>query len=302
VHRTLAIGGATLMASMAFAGPAMADTVTPVPLSFNNVVLDTPATGDGYLVSPTTTPLTLTADVDTTTGAFSIQPADFSAPTYSFTSPATGTASVTLADPATGVVDPMTGSLTMTADFLATITINDIGSCQINTGPQTLTTATTAPLAGLNFPVGTTGFVTGEGAFGVGWSTLPPGTGSACTFINKEVDGPGGLWIARTTPPTLALTVTKKPKFVKIGTTAVIDATLANSGGADASPVKVCLADKKPLAPTSQCMVVATQGVDAQKKLAFKLNTTKAKAGTYKLTLTTTGLKTQTLTLKVEKK
>jgi hypothetical protein len=301
VHRTLALGGAVLVATIAFAAPAMADTITPIALSFNNVVLDTPATGDAALVSPSTQPLNVTADVDITTGAFTVAPSDFSAPTYTFTAPTPGTATVTLDGPATGAVDLATGALTLTADFQATITANDIGSCTIDTGPETLTTATTLPLPGLSFPVGVTGFITGDGAFGVGWSSLPAGTGTVCALLNSAIDGPGGLYIARTTPPELAVTLAG-PKFVKVGTTATVAVTLANAGGADTSAVKVCLAARKPLSPTRRCVMVATQNANATTKVAFKLKTTKAKPGTYRLTVSTTGLAAKTFGLKIVKK
>jgi hypothetical protein len=302
LHRKLAIGGATVAAFLAFAVPAaMADTTVPVTLSFNNVVLDTPATPDAQVVSPTTQPLTATADVDTTTGAFTIQPSAFSVPTYNFTSPVTGSASLALNGPATGTVDFATGAVTMNADILATISITGDGSCTIDTGALTLSTATTEPLAGEDFPAGTTGVASGNGAFGAGWSSLPAGTGPACTLVDAAVDnGSGGIWIARVTPAKLAATVTK-PKSVKVGKTASVDVALANTGGADTASVKVCLAAKSPLSPTSKCVTVAKPAAGSKHKLVFKINTKKAKAGTYKLTLTATGLKTQTTTLKVTK-
>ncbi len=304
MHRKLAIGGAVLVAMLAFAGRAFADTTTPVQLTFDHMVLVTPDL-TAQVVSPTTQPLTVTADVDTTTGAFTIAQSDFSAPTYSFTSPVAGTAQVALAAPATGQLDPTTGAVEITGNFQSTITITGEGSCVVDTGTITLSTATTKPYPGQDFPAGETGAITGDGAFGTGWSTLPPGTGSACTLVNPAVDGTGGIWISRgispttttTTAPKLKLTVAK-PKSIKAGKSASVSATLSNTGGADTSSVKVCLAAKK-LSPASSCKTVKNPAAGAIDKLTFKVKA--KKAGSYKLTVSATGLSSKSVTLKVTK-
>ncbi len=308
MHRKLTVAVALVVTPLAFAAPALAQTA-PSTLSFDHVVLDTPGTGDAQVVSPTTAPLTVTANLDPTTGDFTVDPSGFSAPTYTFTSPTPGSATIALASTASGTVDFSTGAVTLTGDFLATINLGSYGSCTIDTGPETLSTATTKPLAGVAFPAGATGLASGDGAFGVGWSTLPASTdGTACPLVNSVADGPGGIWISRgispiATPtpgkaPKLALTVAK-PAGVKVGKTATIKVTLANKGGADTKSVKVCVTDKKPLSPTSTCMTVKDPAAGSKHTLSVKLKTTKATAGSYKVTAKATGLAAKTVTLKL---
>jgi hypothetical protein len=313
MHPKLAVGGAALAAAMALAAPvpalaapAKADTTSPLTLSFDHVVLDTPGTGDAALVSDSTQPLTVTAEVDPTTGDFTIAPSDFHVPAYTFTEGGGGSVTVALKNAATGNIDDATGALTLNADFLTTLTSASYGSCVIDTGALTLSTATTQPLAGVAFPTGATGIVSGNGAFGSGWSTLAPGTGSACSLINQFVDGPGGIWVSRgiapkapAVAPKLSLTVSK-PVTVKLHQTATIRVLLANTGGADTASVKVCLTAKAPLSPTRDCKTVAAPAADSTHALSFRLSTKKATAGKHQLKLTVAG-KTQTLTLKVLK-
>jgi hypothetical protein len=308
VHRNLVIGAAAVAASLTFsAGPALADTIAPIPLSFNHVVLETPGTGAAQLVTPSTQPLTALAEVDTTTGAFTIAPSSFSAPTYSFTKPVPGTASMALASPASGTVDFLTGGLTLTGDFLATINLGADGSCVVNTGSKTLSTAAVAPLLGSPFPAGSTGVVIGNGAFGVSWKTLPASSdGSACALLNSILDGPGGLWISRgiassaAKPATLSLKALDKTTSVRAGKSASVKVTLANSGDAAAKTVKVCLKGKKGIV-VSSCQTVKALAANSKHSLVFKVSTKKSlKAGSDKLTLSATGLRSQTLTLKVK--
>jgi hypothetical protein len=308
MHPKLAVGGAVLAASVALAAPALADTTTPLTLSFDHVVLDTPGTGDAPLVSASTQPLTVTAEVDPTTGDFTIEPADFDVPAYTFTEGGGGSVTVALKDEATGNIDDATGALTLDADFLTTLTSATYGSCVIDTGALTLSTATTQPLAGVAFPAGPSGIVSGDGAFGTGWSTLAPGTGSACSLINQFVDGPGGIWVSRGIAPTASPTATApklsvkltKPVTVKLHQTATVRVRLANTGAADPASVRVCLTAKAPLSPTRDCKTVAKPAADSTHVLSFRLSTTKAKAGNHQLKLTV-GTKTQTLTLKILK-
>ncbi len=311
MHRTLAaVAIASAATTLAFAAPALADT-TPIPLSFDNLVLDTPATGDAAVVSPSTAPLAVTANVDTTTGDFTIDPSAFSAPTYAFSQPVSGTLSLALASTASGNVNFATGAVTMTGDFLSTITIPSLGgACMIDTGSLTLSTATTAPLPGKAFPAGATGVATGDGAFGAGWSSLNPGTGPACATVDSFVDnGAGGIWVSRGISPTAATAGTTpkisakvtKPTAVKAGASATVKVTLANTGAADTKSVKVCLVAKSPLV-ASKCQTITKPGAGVKKNLVFKVKTTKTtKVGNHQLSVTATGAKAQTLTLKVTK-
>jgi hypothetical protein len=307
LHRNLIVGVAAVAASMTFvAAPALADTIAPIPLSFNHVVLDTPGTGAAQLVTPSTAPLSVVADVDTTTGAFSIDKSSFSAPTYSFKTPVPGTASMALAGPATGTVDPLTGAMTMTGDFLATINLGADGSCTVNTGSKTLSTAAVSPLLGSLFPASLTGLVTGKGAFGTSWLTLPASSdGTACTLLNGILDGPGGLWISRSIAPSdaqpahVSESVAKKATSVRAGKSTGVKVTLTNSGDAAAKSVKVCLKPTKGIA-VSACQTVKALAANSKHSLVFKVSTKKSlKAGSHKLTLTATGLKSQTVTVKV---
>ncbi|HET9074913.1 MAG TPA: hypothetical protein VFN48_10065 [Solirubrobacteraceae bacterium] len=301
MHRTLAIGSAVLATSMAFAAPAMAQTIA-VPLTFDHAVLDTPVTGKAQIVTPSTKPVAVTANVDPTTGDFTVDPSAFSVPPYSFTSPVPGTASIALAKQATGVVDFATGALTMNADFLATINLGSAGSCTIDTGMLTLSTATTKPLPGHAFPAGTTGVATGDGAFGVGWPTLPAGTGQACPLVNGTVDGPGGLWISRGISPVSTPKITvSAAKIVRVRRhrVATVRVTVKNSGAADTRSVKVCLAAKRPLAVVRRCQMVAKPAAGAKHTLAFRVRTNGAKPSAYRLTISATGSRSRTVTLKV---
>ncbi|HTU30464.1 MAG TPA: hypothetical protein VMF07_13860 [Solirubrobacteraceae bacterium] len=308
MHRKLIVAAAVLAVSLTAAASASAQT-TPVPLSFNHFVLDTPATPYAQVVSPSTQPLTITADVDMSTGQFTVQPSDFSAPTDHFTQPLPGSVTIALASPATGQVDPTTGAVTLDADFTATVTLNGDGSCVKTTGPLTLSTAATTPLPGTAFPAGTTGVVTGTGAFGAGWSTLAPGTGTACGLVDPATAGKGGIWISRNISPATALaSITPKlsvkaPKrsTVKRGKVAKVKVTLANTGASDTKSVKVCLAAKKPLSPTRSCKTVKKPAKGSKHTMTFKVKTKKAKVRSYKLKLTATGLKAKTVTLKIKK-
>ncbi|WP_249010593.1 hypothetical protein [Conexibacter sp. DBS9H8] len=306
-----AVGAVTVAASMALAAaPALAQTV-PVNLSFNHLVLDTPVTGDAQVVTPKTAPVRATAQVDPTTGAFTIDPSTFSVPTYSFTSPTPGTATLSLASQASGTVDFATGAVTMTADFLTTINTALTGSCTLNTGTLTLTTSATKPLPGIRFPAGPTGVATGDGAFGAAWSTLPPGTGPGCAEIDSFVAGPGGIWVSRGITPAQAIaSVTPKLALhaarshpVRAGQTATVKVTLTNSGAAATKAVKVCLSARKGLAPMHSCKLVKAPAAKSHHTLVFKLKTTtRTRAGLYRLTVSAAGAKPAKVALKVLKK
>ena len=309
-HR-IAVGAAAVAATMAVAAtPAIAATV-PIQLSFDHLTLVTPATGAQGVVTPTTQPVTATANVDPTSGAFTIDPSTFTVPTYNFTSPVPGSVSLSLANTASGTANFTTGALTMTADILATITVPSLGgACTIDTGPLTLSTATTKPYPGQDFPAGPTGAASGDGAFGVGWTSLPAGTGPSCATIDSLIDnGAGGIWISRGIDPTASSTTTAtapkvavsvtKPASVKAGKAAKVKVTVKNTGAADTKSVKVCLTAKSPL-KASGCQTVTKPAAGASKTLSFTVKTTAAtKAGKHVLKITATGLKAKSVAVTV---
>jgi CARDB len=297
MHRRLITGGLAAAAALAAAVPAQA---TPVPLTFDHVVIDTPATPYMEAVSPTTQPLKVTADVDPATGAFTVQPADFDFPEYSFSAPVPGKIDITLPAAATGTVDFTNGKLSLVGTFDTKISIEGIGDCTkaLNLA---MNTETTKPIQGSPFPAGATGPVTGNGAFGAGWDTLPAGTGAGCSVIDPVVQGAGGIWISRGIDPKpylippgggksakLALSA-KKPKSVKAGKKAMVKAIVSNSGDGDAAGVEVCLTAPKPLTPKRKCKTVGALAAGASKNLTFKVNTKKHEKGKYALKLKATG-------------
>ena len=279
MNRKFIIAGIVAGACLGAAGPASA---LNVPLQFNHVVLDTPATPKAQIVTPTTQPLTVNANVDPSTGNFTVQPSDFTMPAYNFSSPAPGSATISLKNPASGNVNFATGALTLNADMLATINIQGYGSCTKDTGPVTLSTATTQPLPGQNFPAGPTGVATGAGAFGTGWSTLAPGTGPACPLIDGATAGKGGFWISRNispVPPSLGLGFGKlKPS--KRGSTAVVKVKVTGKGNDDANPVKVCLtaSNKKAVSVKTKCQTVSSLALGKTKTFSFRVKSSKTAA------------------------
>src|SRR4051794_10880016 len=97
-----------------------------VPVTFDNAVLDTPATPKAVVVDPSGPPITSVAVVNDD-NTFTIDPATFDFPKYSFQSPLPGSIDVILNSPATGTIDPATGRIDMTADFQAQVTVNGLG-------------------------------------------------------------------------------------------------------------------------------------------------------------------------------
>ncbi len=220
-----------------------------VPVEFDYAVLDTPATPDATVVSPEGGSIKATAAVDPVTGDFTIDPATFDFPQYSFSSPIPGTIDVTLNAPATGNVSFATGKVTLNADFKANVNTS-LGACNVDTGPITLSTENTEPLPGQAFPPGPTGVVTGPGALGVSWQSLTVGNDPGCALIGQFVNGPGGFWISKgIAPPTeapqydvVALGVKVKPKkqTAKKNKKATFKVTVNNPGQTDATGVKLC--------------------------------------------------------------
>jgi hypothetical protein len=288
LHRKLIATAIAAAAALIAATPAGA---VIIPLQYDHVVLDTPATPNGEVVSSSTPPLKVNADVNPGTGDFTVQPADFDFPEYSFSTPVNGTIDIFLHDPASGKVNFATGQVSFTGTFDAKITVTGVGDCTKTVGPLTLTTETQDPLPGSPFPPGASGPVTGNGAFGAGWETLAPGTGPGCGIIDSFTTGKGGIWISRgidpkvyTNPgaPKLGLKA-KKPKAVKRGHKRTVKAVVSNSGDGDATKVKVCLHTQKGLRPRNRCRNVGTLAAGKSKTVRIRVKAPKHRTGRFSL-------------------
>jgi hypothetical protein len=289
--------------SLAIADSAAAQTVS-VPLSFNNAVLTTPGFKDVVLVSPKTAPITATAQFDQSTGAFTIAPADFHFPPYSFTTPVPGTLQVSLNSPANGRFNPSTGFLTVTIDYLATINVNGIGTCTADTGAQTYTTSNTTVYPGVAFPATASGPVTGPGAFTGGWPTVQT-MGSACSLASSALNGPGGLWISKNlSPPRLSIAAHSK-KTDTVGKSAAIKITVEDTGNVAATGVSVCAtAPRSAHVTRATCRTIGTLAGKAKKTVKFKFTGTAPGKVTVKFTASGTDVSTvdTTVAVKVKKK
>lgn len=288
---------------LAVASSASAATSTYFPLQFNNAVLGT-AGGNLVLASPSTSPVTMTA---LPTGAvsaagilpFEVVPSGANFPLATFSKPVPGTAQITLADPAQGTANFATGAVSFTASFEATISVTGIGSCTVTTGPQTFSTSGTSPYSAQAYPVVANtpgaGFLTGPGAITGSWSSLPAGTGSACSLLGTAVTGAGGLWIADDlTPPSVGVTSRPAKTTVKAGKKVTIAATVKNaSGSVAASNVMVCVASPKALSlHGSKCQTVASLAGGASHAVRFSFKASAKAKGNEKVKVTATGATT----------
>jgi len=290
-------------------------TAAPAPLSltFDHAVLTTPATPDTVLVSPAT-PITMTAQYDASTGNFTVAPADFYFPSSTFTNPVPGSIQIVLGAPASGNFDASTGQLTMTADYVADITVTGVGSCTIDPGPHTYSTDNSTVYPGTRFPATANSLSTGPGAITGGWTTVPPGTGDACGLLNSAVDGPGGFWFSKgiappapKVPAQLSLSASPAIATVTAGKSVSFTATVKNGGGTAATGVTLCVASPKPVHVRGQkCKSLGTLAAGSSEKAKFDFKTAKSAHGTYKVLLTSTGKGVtgvkRTLTVKVKAK
>ncbi|HET9719987.1 MAG TPA: hypothetical protein VFP55_07925 [Solirubrobacteraceae bacterium] len=310
----LAIGVTAACAFTAFAaqGASAANcssTVNPpcYTLSFNHAVLDAGGSA-ANIVTPSTAPLTVQA---TLTGSPAPGQATFTVPTngvnfpvYNFTAGGfSGTITTTLKNTATGTLNFATGATTMAADFVSTVTLSGVpGSCDLDTGLMNLSTANTQPLMGVAFPAGTSGPVTGTGAFGGTWSSVTgtpqPSNSSTCTLLNVAgYLGSGGLWISRNlAPPSPAVTV-NKIKAIKAGKTVAVHVKVSNAAGSvGTGAIKLCLkAPRHFKVLKGACRTITNVAGGKVSVVNFKVKTPKVKkakkhgklkAKTYKLTLT----------------
>lgn len=316
VYKLLGLCGVVAGVAMAAAAPASAAPCTPnpaagcVPLTFNWAVLNTPSTPNTVVVSPSGSPITAVAQIvpaSATTANFSVDPSQWSFPTYHFDiSGVTGTIDVALKNPgAQGTINAANGAMSMTADLISSITPTGGSTCTVDSGTLNFSTGTTQPLAGVAFPTGSlANFATGAGAFGVGWSSLPNGTpASACALVDAALGGPGGMWISRDINPiNLALTA-KRIKTVKSGKTAVLHATITDTG-ASSGALKACVKAPRRFKVKHACQTIANVIGGTSAHLSYPVKTPKHKHGTYKLTMTVTGTNasvTKTFKFKVRK-
>jgi hypothetical protein len=290
--------------SLALAAPAGAQVIS-VPLSFNYAVLNTPGLKDEQVVSPSTNPITATAQFDESTGTFTVQPNQFNFPTYSFTTPVPGTLAVALKNPATGSFNPATGALTMSADFVATINLNGLGACTADSGQQTYSTSNSTVYPGVAFPKTATGPVTGPGAITGGWQSVTS-SGPACAIVASYLNGPGGLWISKNVPvptPTLAISAPKKASE-RLGKSTTVAVTVRDTGTLQATTVTVCAAaPKKVSVKGSDCKQIASIAAGSSKVVKFTLKGKHAGKFAVKFTAKETGVKNAvgTTSLKVVK-
>jgi hypothetical protein len=289
--------------SLAIAAPAVAQTI-PVPLSFNYAVLNTPGLHNQETVSPNGPPITATAQVDPNTGTFTIAPADLNFPTYSFTSPVPGNLQVSLKNPATGGFNPATGALTMSADFVATINLNGLGSCTADSGTQTYSTSNSTVYPGVAFPKTATGAETGPGAITGGWPNVTS-SGPACGIVASYLDGPGGIWISKNVPipaPALAISAPKKSS-AKVGKSTTVSVTVSDTGTLGATKVTVCAAaPKKAGLKGSACKQIASLAQGAHQVVKFTFKPKHAGTVHVKFTATETGVKNAVTTLNLKVK
>lgn len=305
----LAVGVTAACAFAAFAAQGASAACTPpgcYTLSFNHAVLDAGGSA-ANIVTPSSAPLTVQANLTGGTASkptFAVPANGVSFPVYNFTAGGfSGTITTTLKNTATGTLNFATGATTMAADFVSTVTLSGVkGACDLDTGLINLSTANTQPLMGVAFPKGSSGPVTGTGAFGGTWSSITanpkPSTSSVCTLLTVAgYTGPGGLWVSRNlAPPTPTVTVGKL-KAVKAGKTVAVHVKVSNAAGSvGTGAIKLCLkAPKHFKVLKGACRTIANVAGGKTSVVNFKVKTPKAKHSTkhrklktktYKLTLT----------------
>jgi hypothetical protein len=271
--RTITKALAFAVVALAAPAPALA---ADVPITFDNAVLDTPATPDAVVVDPSGPPVKAVAAV-ADDGSFTVAPATFDFPQYTFSSPVSGTIDVILNSPATGMIDLATGQVTMNADFEAQVKVTGFGDCNIDTGPVVLSTENKDPLPGSRFPAGAGAIGTGPGALAVAWESLPPGTGAGCALINPFVGGRGGFWISKgiaPKPPSYAvaklkLTV-KTPKVtVRSGGKGKFVVIVSNPSDTAATKGRFCV--RNPRFTKKSCLSLGTIAAGAKKKVVYSV-------------------------------
>lgn len=305
----LAIGIVVATSFVAF--PAQG--VGAITLSFNHAVLVAGRTV-ANVVTPASAPLTVTpSSLRLLSGTYTVDPSGVSLPPYRFNEGGVrGTINTTLKNTANGTLNFATGDMNLAGDFVSTVTIRGLtGSCALDTGTVSLSTANTQPLMGVGFPVATPGSLfllrtlvnalVGARAMGGTWSSLsttPAGAQGAiiCTLLTAAgFTGPGGLWVSRNlTGPSPTVTVVK-PKSVKAGRTATVKVKVTNLGQVRTEAIRLCLKARKGLKVRSKCQVTDVAGGKSA-VVSFRVKALKTKrqftgskkVKTYKLLLTST--------------
>jgi CARDB len=208
IRRGLVALGATALTAFAVsalsASAAQAQT-EDVTFTFDEVVGNLGSLTGGELVTPSDPPATMSGEIDTATGDFTVQPADFFFPEKTFMDVQPGIhATVTFSTdtPITGNLDQATGASSWDLSLDAHIVLSGAiaADCNISNAPLTLETSGTLPgtpardAAPFAPP-------SGEGAAVELWDDLPAAVGTPqpiCDIVSTTVGGPGGVWMSGT--------------------------------------------------------------------------------------------------------
>lgn len=208
IRRGLVALGATALTAFAVsavsAGAAQAQT-EDVTFTFDEVVANLGSLTGGELVTPSDPPATMTGEINTATGDFTVQPADFFFPEKTFEDVQPGidaTVTFSTSDPITGNLDQATGAASWDLSLDAHIVLSGAiaADCNISDAPLALETTGTLP----GTPVRDAApFAppSGEGAAVELWDDLPDAVGdpqAICDIVSTTVGGPGGVWMSGT--------------------------------------------------------------------------------------------------------
>jgi uncharacterized repeat protein (TIGR01451 family) len=277
----LAVAG---LSSLVLAGTASAAT-QQVPFEFQYGELGT--TLGAIPVATPAQPIQGTASVDTTTFQVTIPKAGITFPTASFsTHGLSGTVQPSLAGPATGQLNPLTGQFVLDADIQAAISVPGAQiNCTVDTGAQSYSTDNSNVYGGVRFPNVATGGLTG-GAIAGGWTWSVPSTcGALAVFLGSSS---GSLWLSTIAPPALSQKIA--PVKVVAGKSVTVHVTVTNTGGVAAQNVMVCVAAPSALKlEGAKCSTVASLAANSSTQVKFAFKTSKkARKGTAKVSFTTT--------------
>jgi hypothetical protein len=208
IRRGLVALGATALAAFAVsalsASAAQAQT-EEVTFTFDEVVGNLGSLTGGELVTPSDPPATMTGEIDTATGDFTVQPADFFFPEKTFMDVQPGidaTVTFSTSDPITGNLDQATGVASWDLSLDAHIVLSGAiaADCNISDAPLALETTGTLPgtpardAAPFAPP-------SGEGAAVELWDSLPGAVGTPqpiCDIVSSTIGGAGGVWMSGT--------------------------------------------------------------------------------------------------------
>jgi NPCBM-associated, NEW3 domain of alpha-galactosidase len=209
IRRGLVALGATALAAFAVsalsAGAAQAQT-EDVTFTFDNVVGNLGTLTGGQLIDPAVDPpATMSGTIETATGDFTIQPADFFFPekTFEDVQPSIdATVKFSTDTPISGNLDQTTGDASWDLSLDAHIVLSGAiaADCNVSNAPLTLETSGTLPgtpdrnAAPFAPP-------SGDGAVVELWDGLPAAVGTPqpiCDIVSGTIGGAGGVWMAGT--------------------------------------------------------------------------------------------------------